>query len=98
MNVEQILQAFNALAEEQGWAQHHTPKNLAIAVSTEASELLLEFQWQQQDDDLTEQQRERIAAEIADVQMYLIKLSSSLGIDLEKAVQHKIAVNQERLR
>lgn len=96
MDTQAVLRAFNEIAEAQGWAFHHTPRNLATAISTEAAELLLEFQWQMEQQALTSDQQQRVAAEMADVLMYLIKLADVMDIDLQQAVNDKIAHNRQR--
>ena len=95
MNIEKLQQRLRAFAAERDWEQFHSPKNLAMALSVETSELLEHFQW------LTEAQsassesvnREEVATEIADVQIYLAMLADKLGIDIEKAVDEKIKAN-----
>lgn len=85
-------------ADERDWRQFHSPKNLAIALTVEAAELLEEFQW------LTEEQsrqpdREhlmRIKDEISDVLIYLVLLSDHLSIDPMAAAYEKIEKNREK--
>ena len=95
MNIEKLQQRLREFAAERNWEQFHSPKNIAMALSVEASELLEHFQW------LTESQsaspesvnRDEVATEIADVQIYLTMLADKLGIDIEKAVEEKIEAN-----
>lgn len=99
MQLSEILAAFDALAHDKGWQPLHTPKNLAMALGVEVAELHRHLQWR--DDREIEQlmstdARAEVAAELADIQMYLIKLSASLGVDLERAVADKIAENRRR--
>lgn len=99
MQLSEILAAFDALAHDKGWQPLHTPKNLAMALGVEVAELHRHLQWR--DDREIEQlmstdARAEVAAELADIQMYLIKLSASLGVDLEQAVADKIAENRRR--
>ena len=82
-------------AAQRDWDQFHTPKNLAAALAVEAAELLENFQW------LTAEESQQLApdtlaavrAEVADVLLYLIRISDKLGIDLVTAAQQKIAIN-----
>lgn len=75
--------------------QFHNPKNLAISISLEASELLEHFQWRT----LEESEAHAIAAksdladEIADVAVYLIELADNLGIDFQQAILDKLEKN-----
>jgi dCTP diphosphatase len=85
-------------AEARDWPQFHTPKNLAMALSVEAAELLECFQWLTPEQSARIAGRERHAAEeeIADVLLYLLRLSDVLGIDPLQAAQRKIAVNARK--
>jgi NTP pyrophosphatase (non-canonical NTP hydrolase) len=95
---EDTRQKLRAFCAERDWDQYHSPKNLAMALSVEAAELLEHFQW------LTEAQSaalpgDRLAAvaqEVADVQIYLIRLADKLDIDLDAAVAAKMAVNAQK--
>ena len=99
MDCSEILAAFDALARTKGWQQLHTPKNLAMALGVEVAELHRHLQWR--DNREIEQMMStgagaEVAAELADIQMYLIKLSATLGVDLEQAVADKITENRRR--
>lgn len=82
-------------AQERDWQQFHSPKNLASALVVEAGELLEHFQWltEIQSRDVSPEKRDAISAEIADVLLYLVQLSSSLGIDPITAAQKKLRTN-----
>ena len=82
-------------AAERDWDQFHTPKNLAAALAVEAAELLENFQWltAEESQQLTPETLAAVRAEVADVLLYLIRISDKLGIDLVAAAQEKIAVN-----
>ncbi|MYH91577.1 MAG: nucleotide pyrophosphohydrolase [Gammaproteobacteria bacterium] len=95
MDLENIQQRLREFARERDWEQFHSPKNLSMALSVEVAELVEHFQW------LTEPQsssaqavdREEVATEIADVQIFLIMLADKLGVDIEQAVHAKIEAN-----
>jgi len=80
------------------WERFHAPKNLAMALSVEAAELLEQFQWltPEESDRLGEAAKGAVADEIADVQIYLIQLSERLGIDLLQSVREKMAKNASK--
>lgn len=82
-------------AQEREWQQFHSPKNLASALVVEGGELLEHFQWltEIQSRELSSEKLNAIGAEIADVLLYLVQLSSSLGIDPIAAAQEKLRVN-----
>ena len=68
-----------------------TPRNLAISLSLEASEVLEHFQW---DDEISD--RDELQSELADVTLYLLQLARVSSIDLEQAVLEKLKVNYSR--
>ena len=75
-----------------------TPKNLSMALSVEASELLEIFQWQKADEykRATEKQKEMIKDEIADIFYYLVRISEKLNINIEEALLNKMKKNKEK--
>ncbi|MGY5941140.1 nucleotide pyrophosphohydrolase [Stenotrophomonas forensis] len=89
--------ALREFAEARDWAQFHSPKNLVMALSGEVGELNEIFQWMTEADSFKAASSEATAAavrdEIADVALYLIRLSDVLGIDLNEAVSSKLATN-----
>ena len=87
-----------AFAAERDWEQFHSPKNLAMALSVEAGELVEEFQWltEQQSESLDSDRRERVRLELADVFIYLLRISDRLGIDLLSAADAKIVLNERK--
>jgi dCTP diphosphatase len=97
-DLEDLRGRLRDFAAERDWDQFHSPKNLAMALSVEAAELLESFQW------LTEEQSrslspEALAAasdEVADVLLYLVRLSDKLGIDPVAAARRKLLSNAER--
>lgn len=85
-------------AGERDWEQFHSPKNLAMAMTVEAAELLEHFQWltEEQSKNLPPEKLGKIAEEIADIQAYLIRLADKLGIDIIESVRKKIKVNEAK--
>lgn len=85
-------------AAARDWEQFHSPKNLAMAVTSEAGELAAEFQWlteiQSCAPDAT--QLARIRSESADILIYLVRLADKLDFDLFSAVREKIDENERR--
>jgi dCTP diphosphatase len=80
------------------WQQFHSPKNLAMALSVEAAELVEEFQWltEEQSWALTPERLERARLELADVFIYLLRIADTLGVDLLTAADDKIALNERK--
>jgi NTP pyrophosphatase (non-canonical NTP hydrolase) len=85
-------------AAARDWQQFHSPKNLAMALSVEAAELVEEFQWltEQQSRELDAERRERVRLELADVFIYLLRLAHTLDVDLLRAADDKIALNERK--
>ena len=93
-----LQQRLAAFAAERDWEQFHSPKNLAMALSVEASELVEEFQWltEEQSQALDTERRERVRLELADVFIYLLRLADRLDVDLLRAADDKIAQNEKK--
>jgi dCTP diphosphatase len=85
-------------AADRNWEQFHTPKNLAIALSVEAAELLEHFQWLTPDESqcLPADKSSAIRLEMADVLLYLVRLADRLAIDLAASAFDKIAINASK--
>lgn len=85
-------------AAARDWQQFHSPKNLAMALSVEAAEVVEHFQWltEQQSRELSTAKREEVQLELADVFIYLIRLSDELSVDIFAAANKKITINEEK--
>jgi NTP pyrophosphatase (non-canonical NTP hydrolase) len=98
--IEELTGEIRAFAQARDWEQYHTPKNLTMALAGEAGELVAELQWltpaEASPDALTMEQREALMLEMADVQIYLLRLADVLGIDVADAVRKKLAINETR--
>ena len=95
MDIKEIQDKLAKFAEERDWDQFHSPKNLAMALTSEVGELNELFQW------ITEEQsnnvdNDEIRQEIADIFIYLLRLSDKLDIDIEEAVREKIEINAKK--
>ena len=97
-NFENLRAEIQTFVEERDWDQFHTPKNLAIALSVEASELLELFQWLRSGDidELGSKKLKQVRHEMADVLVYLIRLADKLDVDLIEAVTEKIEINKAK--
>ena len=97
--IDEVVRELRAFVAEREWEQFHDPKNLAMALASEAGELLAEYRWVSnaeadsytKDDD----HRKRIAAEVADVGIALLLLCDRTGLDLIEAIKQKMAVNRQ---
>ena len=93
-----LQQRLAAFAAARDWEQFHSPKNLAMALSVEAAELVEEFQWltEAESKALDAERRERVRLELADVFIYLLRLADRLDVDLLRAADDKIALNERK--
>lgn len=96
MDLNTLTAAMHAFVESKGWysaesLRPQTPRNLAISLALEASEVLEHYQWSE-----TPRRPEELAGELADVMLYLLQLASISGVDLGQAVMDKLQVNYGR--
>ncbi len=89
--IEEIIE----FRDERDWKQFHNPKDLAISLSLEASELLETFQWKTSDEVVVDKIG-NITDEIADVVIYALLMADELDINLEKAIKDKLSKNRQK--
>ncbi len=96
--LEMLKKVLINFRDERNWKKHHNPKDLAISIVIEASELLEIFQWipEKDLDNITRERKEEIEEEIADIMIYLIFLSDVVKIDIGNAVIKKMEKNLKR--
>ncbi len=101
INDDRFGEVVNKLLEfrhQRNWEQYHTPKNLSMGISIEASELMQEFLWKT-DEEVAQRIKEKpenVADEIADIASYVFLLSHDLGFDLFKEIERKIEKNAKK--
>jgi len=97
-SLDQIKTRLREFAAVRDWDQFHSPKNLAMALIVEAAELVEHFQWLtgEQSAALPPDRLTEVEQELADIQIYLIRLADKLHVDLERAVIAKIERNEEK--
>lgn len=96
--IEAVTAEIREFRDARDWLQFHNPKELAIAITAEAGELLQHFVWQspeQSEKRITDRKAE-IESEIADVAILLFELADNCGIDLAAAMRAKLAHNEDR--
>ena len=100
MDTARTQERLRDFAAARDWEQFHSPKNLVMALGAEVGELADLFQWKTE-----EQSRQlvadsadmaRVREEVADVMIYLLRLADALKIDLQHAVDAKVALNEEK--
>ncbi|MFD1176364.1 nucleotide pyrophosphohydrolase [Paenibacillus puldeungensis] len=92
---EELIKELIAFREERNWGQFHNPKDLAISLSLEASELLENFQWKTSEEAVS-QKRADIADELADVLIYAIYLAQAMDLDIKDIVRDKMRKNEAK--
>lgn len=100
MDTKLIQEKIANFAEERDWDQFHNPKNLAMALSVECSELVEIFQWMTAEQSSSvmkdESKASSVADELADIAVYLLRISDKLNVNLESAILQKIEKNKEK--
>ncbi len=93
--INALLARIRAFSDERDWGQFHSPKNITMALSVEAAELLEHFQWMSQADSkrVGPEKKLAVADEAADVFLYLLRLCDEMDIDLVQAANQKINKN-----
>ncbi len=97
--LDKVVHELRAFVAGREWEQFHDPKNLAMAVASEAGELLAEYRLvsNTEADDYSRKtdRRKQIAEEVADVGIALLLFCDRVGLNLVDAIQEKIARNRE---
>lgn len=100
IDVSRLAEALQRFSSDRQWDQFHSPKNLAMALTAEVGELVELFQWvgEAESRDLARNEKTSAAVreELADVLMYLVRLSDVLGVDLAQAAADKLRINEQK--
>ena len=99
-SLEAITKKIQSFCEARDWDKFHSPKDLAIGISTEANELLDLFRFKTAEDMdrmmSDEKKRSLISDELADVFYFLIRFAQMYDFDLLASLERKMALNEER--
>lgn len=95
VNMKELISDLIKFRDERNWKQFHNPKDLAISLSLEASELLENFQWKNSEEALLENM-ENIKDELADIIIYSMLLANDLELDVEDIVARKLEKNRKK--
>ncbi|NGM87000.1 nucleotide pyrophosphohydrolase [Parapusillimonas sp. SGNA-6] len=90
--MDRVIKRLRQFRDERSWQQFHNPKDLALALSIEASELLEAFLWKAPE----AADRDKVKEELADVFAYALLLSDMYDFDIEKIILEKIERNEEK--
>jgi NTP pyrophosphatase (non-canonical NTP hydrolase) len=96
--MDDLIREIRRFTEERDWDQFHSPKNLAMALTTEAAEIAEIFQWltEERSKVLDGEMRARLEEEIGDVMIYLAHLADAFGLDPLDAARKKLLLNAEK--
>ncbi len=96
--VKNITEKIKKFRDDRDWMQFHDPKNMAVSIILEASELLEHFQWKtiEEVEKYARQNQDEIRDEIADIALYLFEMADNLGINLIDAMENKLAKNEKK--
>lgn len=92
---ESLVKRIKKFCSDRDWSQFHDPKNLAISLQLEASEVLELFQWTK-DNQIKQEKANDISDELADVFYWLIMLSNHYNIDLIDSLNNKMKKNEQK--
>ena len=99
IDVDNLLAKINQFSEVRDWNQFHSIKNLTMALSVESSELVEIYQWMSEiesNDINNEIIKNKTSEELADIFLYLLRISSKLNIDLEAVTLQKLLINEKK--
>lgn len=93
--MNELIESLRKFAEERDWEQFHSPKNLSMALTVEAGELMEHMQWltEEESRNLSPEKMRKVEEEIGDVLIYLVRLADKLGIDPLDAAHRKLKKN-----
>ena len=97
-DIDKLQAAIIKFRDRRDWKQFHNPKDVALSLVLEASELMEHFQWKSPDDIqvYVDKHKKAIGDELADVLYWVLLMSHDLGIDLVKALMEKIRKNERK--
>lgn len=100
LTLSELTNKIMAFRDKRSWAQFHTPKHLASALSIEASEIQEAFLWKS-DEEVTsflhsKRGKRKLEEEIADVLILSLLLSTTVGIDPSEAIKKKLRINARK--
>jgi dCTP diphosphatase len=100
VNMDDLKKRVRHFVRERDWEKYHTPKDLAVAISVEAGELLEIFQWMKESEmDKVKENKmmmERIESELADILNFCLNMANILDLDLTKIFLEKLKRNEKK--
>lgn len=96
MTFEEATEQALRFRDERNWAQFHNPKDLAISINLEASELLELFQWSGTSTNVPSAKHSQACDELSDIAIYCMYMADSLGVNLAEICAAKLQKNAEK--
>lgn len=96
--IAHLTREITAFRDARDWKQFHNPKEMAVAITAEAGELLQHFVWQDPDQSKSRvaERKDELESEMADIAILLFEMAQDCGVDLAAAIRAKLARNEER--
>jgi len=98
--IQEIKAQISDFTTEREWQQFHTPKNLSMAIATEAAELMEHFLWQESKESFVAMENPKkqaeIADELADILIFSLAFANACGLDVSSIIQEKMRANAEK--
>ena len=96
--LDDLKERLTVFARERDWEQFHSVKNLSMALTVEASELMEHFQWltEEQSNNLSAEKLREVELELADILIYLLKIATRLDVDLFRVAEEKMQINEKK--
>lgn len=96
--IQNLTESVLKFRDERDWKQFHNPKDSAIALASEAIEVLDELKWKNEKEieEYLEHEKHNIAHELSDVMFWVLLLAHDLDIDLEKSFTEKMKLNEKK--
>ena len=99
-SILQLKKRMQKFVDDRDWQKYHKPKNLAMSIAIEASELMELFQWTDETEgDAVTKNQEKLTAlkdELADIMAYCLSLANVLNIDISQVIMSKIDKNEHK--
>ncbi len=96
--IKRLTKKIVTFRDKRDWKQFHNPKDLSLSLVLEATEVMEHFQWKSPEEvqKYIKENKKEIANELADVFYWVLLMSSDLNIDIEKALDDKLKINEKK--
>lgn len=97
-SIKRLTKEIVDFRDRRDWKQFHNPKDLSLSLVLEATEVMEHFQWKNPEeiDEYVKENKKDISEELADVFYWILLISSDLDINIEKALDNKMKINNEK--